>query len=81
MQLAAITPAEVRDWHSGLLPGKPTMRARTYALLRAILNTAITDELIDRQAVPDPRRRPDPAGPQDPPGDGGRARRAHRGDA
>jgi hypothetical protein len=47
MQLAAIAPADVRDWYSDLLPGKPTMRARTYALLRAILATAITDELID----------------------------------
>ena len=47
MQLAAIALADVRDWYSDLLPGKPTMRARTYALLRAILATAITDELID----------------------------------
>ena len=47
MQLAAITPAAVREWHSQLLPGKPTMRARTYALLRAIMATAVTDELID----------------------------------
>src|SRR6476619_5469245 len=30
MQLAAIAPADVRDWYSDLLPGKPTMRARTY---------------------------------------------------
>jgi integrase len=47
VQLAAITPAAVREWHSDLLPGKPTMRARTYALLRAILATAVSDELID----------------------------------
>jgi integrase len=47
MQLAAITPAHVRDWHSSLLPGRPTARVHAYALLRAILNTAVSDELID----------------------------------
>ena len=47
MQLAAITPTDVRAWHSTLLPGKPTMRARTYALLRTILATAVSDELLD----------------------------------
>ena len=45
-QLAAITPQDVRDWHSELLPGKPAMRSQCYALLRAILNTALSDELI-----------------------------------
>ena len=46
-QLAAITPAMVRDWHAGLLPGKPTMRSHCYALLRAIMAQAVADELID----------------------------------
>ena len=45
-QLAAIAPQDVRDWHSELLPGKPAMRSQCYALLRAILNTALSDELI-----------------------------------
>jgi integrase len=45
-QLASITPQSVRDWHSTLLPDKPTMRSHCYRLLRAILNTAVTDELI-----------------------------------
>jgi integrase len=44
--LAAITPASVRQWHAGLLPGKPSMRAQCYAMLRAIMNTALDDELI-----------------------------------
>jgi integrase len=46
MQLAAITPQSVRDWHADLLPNKPTMRSHCYRLLRAILNTAAADELI-----------------------------------
>ena len=46
MQLAAITPGDVRDWHSALLPGKAAMRAQCYAVLRAILSTAAADELI-----------------------------------
>ena len=45
-QLAAITPAAVRDWYAGLLPGKPTMRSQCYAVLRVVLNTAAADELI-----------------------------------
>ena len=44
--IATITPSDVRSWHASLLPGKPTMRARSYALLRAILNTALSDELV-----------------------------------
>ena len=47
MQLAAISPAAVRDWYADLLPGKPAMRAQTYALLRTIFNTALADELVD----------------------------------
>lgn len=45
--LAALTPARVRAWHATLSPGKPTMRAHGYSLLRTILNTAVTDELIN----------------------------------
>ena len=47
MQLAAISPAAVRDWYADLLPGKPAMRAQTYPLLRTIFNTALANELVD----------------------------------
>jgi integrase len=45
--LAAITPQDVREWHAVTLTESPTMRAHAYSLLRTILNSAITDELID----------------------------------
>ncbi|MGB7449086.1 MAG: site-specific integrase [Ornithinimicrobium sp.] len=41
-----LTPAVVRRWWAGLSPEHPTVNARAYALLRAILSTAVTDELI-----------------------------------
>lgn len=44
--LAQITPAAVRAWHAGLLPGRPTQRAHVYSLLRTILNTAVADDLL-----------------------------------
>jgi len=50
-ELAKLTPAKVRDWHSGLLradkPGNTTV-AKCYRLLHAILNTAVADELLVR---------------------------------
>ncbi len=50
-ELAKLTPTKVREWHSGMLragkPGPPTV-AKCYRLLHAILNTAVTDELIIR---------------------------------
>jgi integrase len=45
--LAAITPGQVREWHADTLTDKPTMRAHCYALLKAIMATALQDELID----------------------------------
>jgi integrase len=43
----AITPAGVREWHTGLKAATgPTQRAHAYALLRTILNTAVADEVI-----------------------------------
>jgi integrase len=45
--LTAITPAEVRTWYAKTLVDKPTMRAHTFDLLKTIMATAITDELID----------------------------------
>ncbi|MDO5503479.1 MAG: site-specific integrase [Actinomycetia bacterium] len=44
--LRDITSAVVRVWHSGLDPSKPTQRAQVYALLRAILATAVADEIL-----------------------------------
>ena len=45
--LTAITPAMVREWHAGLRTETgPTQRARAYSLLRTILGTAVTDDVI-----------------------------------
>jgi len=41
--LKAITPARVREWHAGLDPGRPTLRAHAYGLLRTVLQTAVHD--------------------------------------
>ena len=46
-QLGAITPKHVRDWHADTLTNRPTMRAHAYSLLRTILASAVTDDLID----------------------------------
>ena len=42
-----ITPSVVRTWWSQLPADKPTVRARSYALLKAVMNTAVADEVID----------------------------------
>lgn len=44
--LADITLGDVRDWYGTLDPSKPTARAHAYSLLRTILGTAVSDELI-----------------------------------
>ena len=44
--LEQITPADVRAWYATLLPGRPTIRARAYSLLRTVMGTAVADELI-----------------------------------
>jgi hypothetical protein len=47
--LRKITPERVRAWHSGVVASKnPDQAAKAYRLLRAILNTALADELIGR---------------------------------
>lgn len=46
-QLAAITPADVRDWYAVTLTDRPTMRSHAYSLLRTVLASAVNDELID----------------------------------
>ncbi len=50
-----LTPAVVRRWWAGLSKDHPTVNARAYALLRAILSTAVTDE-TRQQPVPRARR-------------------------
>lgn len=42
--LVAITPRAVAEWHHGLGDGHPTTRAHAYALLRAILATAVAED-------------------------------------
>ena len=44
--LTSITPARVREWHAGMGNRTPTLRAHAYALLRTILGSAVTDELL-----------------------------------
>lgn len=44
--VAAIKPAHVRAWHAATLPDRPTLRAHAYSLLRAILNSAVADDVI-----------------------------------
>ena len=46
VSLKDITPQVVRTWHSRLDPTKPTQRAQVYGLLRAILSTAVADEVL-----------------------------------
>lgn len=47
VDLRDITPAAVRRWYSTTAVGTPTMRAHCYSLLRAIMQTALADDLID----------------------------------
>ena len=44
-------PQVVRTWHSGLDSSRPTQRAHTYSLLRSILSTAVTDEILASNPV------------------------------
>jgi integrase len=41
-----ITPESVRAWHAALDPTTPTQNAHCYALLKAILATAVEDDLL-----------------------------------
>jgi integrase len=45
VEITAITPVMVREWHAKLRTG-PTQRAHAYSLLRTILNTAVSDDII-----------------------------------
>lgn len=41
-----VTPESVRRWHSLTAATTPTLRAHAYALLRTIMNTAVSDDVI-----------------------------------
>jgi integrase len=45
--LGNLTPARVRAWYANLNPSTPTRRAHTYSLLRAMLATALADDLVE----------------------------------
>jgi integrase len=46
MTVRHITPESVRVWFAGLDPHTPTQNAHSYALLKAICATAVTDDLL-----------------------------------
>ena len=46
LPLPQITPEVISDWYAMLLPDRPTLRARTYAFLRGVLATAVSDDVI-----------------------------------
>lgn len=48
MNIGAISPSAVRTWHSMTFHDRTTTGAKAYRLLRAILNTAVSDEIIVR---------------------------------
>lgn len=50
MTIEDITPVAVRQWRATLISDgiSPTMTAKAYRLMRAILNTAVDDEIIER---------------------------------
>ncbi|HET7760764.1 MAG TPA: site-specific integrase [Phycicoccus sp.] len=45
--LAEITPPAVRAWWSSMDPRTPTVRSRAYGVLKAVMNTAVADDLVD----------------------------------
>ena len=62
-KLVALTPAQIRTWHTALGTEHPTRNAHAYALLHAICTTAVQDEVLDanpcriRAAMQTKRRR------------------------
>jgi integrase len=62
-KLVTLTPAKIRQWHTGLGADHPTRNAHAYALLHAICATAVQDEVLDanpcriRAAMQTKRRR------------------------
>ena len=56
LPLAKVSPSIVRTWHSDLVAtGKPTAARQSYALLRAVMTTAVDDGALHRNPVPDCR--------------------------
>lgn len=47
----AITRADVRAWHARMDSTKPRARTKAYGLLRAVMNSAVDDELITTSPV------------------------------
>ena len=45
--LVEIKPPDVRAWWCSMDPGTPTVRARAYGVLKAVMNTAVADDLVD----------------------------------
>jgi integrase len=48
MKLRQITPEHIRQWQTELNARFPDQAAKAYRVLRAIMNTAVSDELISR---------------------------------
>ena len=48
MKLRQITPERIRRWQTELSERSPDQAAKAYRVLRAIMNTAVSDELIGR---------------------------------
>ncbi len=46
VELTRLTPTTVRNWYATLDPTTPTRRAHAYSLLRSILTTAVSDDLV-----------------------------------
>jgi integrase len=46
LRLTEITPTVVREWYTDLGPGTPVVRAHAYGLLRTILGTAVSEQII-----------------------------------
>lgn len=46
--IGRLVPSGVRGWYSALHDGRPSAASAAYRLLRAVLNTAVADELIVR---------------------------------
>lgn len=44
--ISDITPLAVRTWYASLPKDRPTIRAHSYSLLRAILGTAVSEDVI-----------------------------------
>jgi len=41
-----LTPATIRSWYAATLVDRPTYRSHSYGLLKSILETAVTDQLL-----------------------------------